>query len=234
MVFHSDLGKNKSQGLAVDLEVSGSSTPTDLYLEAILDWYVTLYGEGEIVNAKEEFFDITGKVFYDDEMYQSRMHYFTCYFIFERPLNNNNSESFKLTPFELYLKKEPEAIVGGYTHSLFKVVKNHQSSLIVLDLLTKEKFKIQRQTDELLKGFNRGDYFQGFILHLNDFSVLSRGLVFHPQRAASAILQKIKTNKKQHGGWTPLETVTSFARLQLKHHRLKHVDPKLVYSESII
>ncbi len=232
MVTHNEMTQsNISRGLAVDLNVSGNLNPTDFFLEDLINWSVETCGEQEFVKAKEEFFEETGKVFYDDEMYHTRMHYFTCYFVFERTLKNAPSGLEKFTPFEAHLKHNTNPMIGGYSHSVFKVLKNHNNGLVLLDILTLEKFKIQKQDSETLKGINKGDFFQGFLLHLSNSTVLSRGLVFHPAKASNAINQKIKSFKRKSGGWTPLETVTNLAKLQLKHHRLKHVDPSRVYSE---
>ena len=124
-------------------------------------------------------------------------------------------------------------MVGGFTHSLFKVLRQQNQGLQLLDIITNEKFRIQKQESEILKGIDRGDYFQGFVLHLSQTSVLSKGLIFHPPNASPAILQTMKLMKRQQG-WSPLGTLTKFARLQVKHYRLKHVDPRLVYSENNI
>ena len=74
-VLNSDI-KLGSRGLAIDAHVGALQNPTDIFLEQLTSWALQLCGEEEFISAKEAFFESTGKVFYDDEMYHSRMHYF--------------------------------------------------------------------------------------------------------------------------------------------------------------
>jgi len=218
--------------MAVDLHVGGAfRTAVDEFLESLISWSVARCGVDEFVRAKEEFYHLMGKVFYDDENYHHRMQYFLDYFLFERTPEDPRRGNTPMTPFEFYLKQHPEALIGGFTHSLFRVHKLYPNAMLLKDLLAEQKFRIQKQEEEIFKGISKGDVFQGFIFHLREHSVLSRGLIFHPIQA-HRLLQKSLKEEQKRSPWSPPKTLARFARQQLKHARLKHVDPKLVYSES--
>lgn len=217
--------------LAIDLHVGGAHfSPVDAFLESLLTWAVERCGIDECVKAKEEFYHLTGKVFYDDETYHSRMHYFLEYFLFERTVKTNHSLRLGLTPFEAYLQTGAEVVTSGFTHSLFKVSRLHNNGMSLKDLFSGHKFKIQKQESEIFKGIFKGDIFQGFVFHLLEHSVLGKGLIFHPAQAHRYLKKSLKEEKNK-GFWNPNQMLARLARQQLKYARLKHVNPKLVYLE---
>lgn len=218
--------------LAVDLHVGGAhSSPVDVFLEELISWAVDRSGIDDCVKAKEEFFQLTGKVFYDDETYHSRMHYFLEYFLFERTIQAKLPSQVESTPFETYLDSFEDCVISGFTHSLFKVARIHNNGMSIKDLFSGQKFKIHKQESEIFKGIFKGDIFQGFIFHLREYSVLGKGLIFHPLQAHRYLKKSIKEDKN-NGFWNPNQILTRLARQQLKHARLKHVNPKLVYLDT--
>ncbi len=226
------LHSSPSMALAVDLHVGGAyHSPVDVFLEDLIAWAVRRCGIEEFVKAKEEFFQLTGKVFYDDETYHSRMHYFLEYFLFERTFNSSGRLRVGATPFEAFLESSAETVISGFTHSLFAVIRIQNQALTLKDIFSAHKYRIQKQSEELFKGISKGDIFQGFVFHLEEHSVLSRGLIFHPARAHRLLKKSIK-EEKNRGFWNPNQMLAKLARQQLKLARLKHVDPKLVYMDS--
>jgi hypothetical protein len=217
--------------LAIDGSVGGEwRSPLDQLREDIITWVVDIVGVEEIIKAKEEFFAKTGMIFNDDESYHRRMSYFLDYFLFTRPLQNLDPNN-PPTPFALYRDKHPNTPIRSFTNSLFKVCKIHSNGLILKDLCSDDKIKIQKQNDELFDGIIKNDVFQGFVFHMDDAPVLSHGLIFHPARSHRLLVKALKDAKKQ-GNFERLSYLARCARLQLKHARLKHVDPRLVYADT--
>lgn len=214
----------------IDGSVGGEwRSPLDQQREDIITWVVNLLGVEEVVRAKEEFFAQTGMIFHDDESYHRRMSYFIDYFLFIRPLTHLDPEN-PPTPFALYRDKHPETSIHSYTHSLFKVLKIQSTGLVLKDLCSDDKIRIQKQSDELFDGIAKSDVFQGFVFHMDDTPVLSHGLIFHPTRSHRLLVKALKEAKKQ-GRFDRLTYLAQCARLQLKHARLRHVDPRVVYAE---
>lgn len=216
--------------VAIDGSVGGEwRSPLDQLREDIINWVVNLIGVEEVVRAKQEFFEQTGMIFHDDESYHRRMSYFLDYFLFIRPLENLDASN-PPTPFALYRDKHPEIPIHSYTHSLFKVVKIQSTGLVLKDLCSDDKIRIQKQSDELFDGIAKSDVFQGFVFQMDDTPVLSHGLIFHPARSHRLLVKALKEEKKQ-GTFERLTYLARCARVQLKHARLRHVDPRLVYAD---
>lgn len=217
--------------VAIDGCVGGEwRSPLDQQQEEIVSWAVNLLGVEEVVKAKEEFFAQTGMIFHDDESYHRRMSYFIDYFLFIRPLKHLDANN-PPTPFALYRAQHPNTPIHNYTHSLFKVMKIQATGLILKDLCSNDKIRIQKQSDELFDGITRNDVFQGFVFHMDETPVLSHGLIFHPARSHRLLLKSLKELKKQ-GNFERQAYLTRCARLQLKHAHLRHVDPRLVYADT--
>jgi hypothetical protein len=83
----------------------------------------------------------------------------------------------------------------------------------------------------MVQFFFKNDVFQGFVFHMEDTPVLSHGLIFHPARSHRLLVKALKDAKKQ-GAFERLSYLARCARLQLKHARLRHVDPRLVYADT--
>ncbi|MBC7661701.1 MAG: hypothetical protein H7249_18555 [Chitinophagaceae bacterium] len=217
--------------IAIDVFVGGEQqTATDSFVENLIQAFVTKHGTKPIIDAKEEFFKHGGKIFAEDDNYHQRIYYFLNHFIFERPLNTFS----RSTPFLEHLEAKPEASdIEGFTHSLFKILKIRPDHLMLKDLFSEKKLRVDRQDLEVFEGISKDDVFQGILLHRGAFTNLSRGLIFHPPRAHKIIASLLKQEKKiQRFGKDQI--LFALARLQLKHTRLKHVDPKVVYQENIL
>jgi hypothetical protein len=214
----------------IDGSVGGEwRSPLDQQREDIINWVVNVLGVEEVVRAKEEFFEQTGMIFHDDESYHRRMSYFNDYFLFIRALTHLDPVN-PPTPFALYKDKHPGTTIHSYTHSLFKVLKIQNTGLVLKDLCSDDKIRIQKQSDELFDGIAKSDVFQGFVFHMDETPVLSHGLIFHPERSHRPLMKALKEAKK-NGNFDRLTYLAQCARLQLKHARLRHVDPRVVYAD---
>jgi len=210
--------------------------PVEVALEYLLDWSALTFGEQELVSAKEEFFWKTGKVFYDDPFYNTRMSYFQDYFLFQRPLAVAEKEYRSMSPFILYSEKQaiqhPLAITGTL-HSIFQVTKCLPAKMWVTDLLdASTKYEIQLRTGQSFCGISKKDIFQGFLYANEDVNVLSYGVVFHPSDATSLIKKQAKFYQKDQS-FDKLRLLSRWAYLQIRHLRHLHVDPRRIYEDPL-
>lgn len=215
--------------VAIDVFVGGEEqTESDRFIETLLQSYVARHGTDAIVEAKEDFFRHGGKIFAEDDNYHQRIYYFLNHFVFERAL----SATLRGTPFLEYLEtaEGSEAAVDGFTHSLFKILKIKGDHLFLKDLITDKKIRVEKQVGQVFEGIEKNDVFQGFLFHQLEQTFLSRGLIFHPVRSHKIILTQLKQERKAPKS-TKDQLLFGLARQQLKHTRLKHVDPKIVYLE---
>src|SRR5690606_23808253 len=106
-------------------------------LEAALVWAQQYFGDEEVIQAKEEFFWKTGKVFYDDPFYESRMAYFIDHFLLERPAGPSESASELTTPFRKFSKARTESgaevHLQSFQHSIYQTLKVASHTFIAPD-----------------------------------------------------------------------------------------------------
>ncbi len=231
------LGANAMTNLprvAADADVSGQfQTDIDRCLETIIDWVNRDFGMNALVEAKEEFFWKTGKVFYDDEFFHQRMSYFTDFFLFQSPLSVANPALAGMTPLQAYCELFVEDNVWplkDVRHSLFCVQKVKEQEMHIVDMLCDDKYTITKRENETFRGVTKKQVFQGFVYIAGSRNLVSRGLVFHPEEAISGIKKYLKKAKKERG-FDEMTFLARLARQQLRHLRHRHVDPKLIYSE---
>jgi hypothetical protein len=221
--------KPGAERIAIDISVGGDEqTATDSFVETLIQSFVSKYGTKPIVAAKEDFFLQSGKFFAEDDNYHQRIYYFLNHFVFERPLNSFS----RTTPFLEYLESNNEDVaVEGFTHSLFKILKAKPDHILLKDLFSEKKIRVDKQDLEVFEGINKNDVFQGILLHKGAVNFLSRGLIFHPPRSHKIILNLLKQERKNQR-FGKDQILFALARQQLKHRRLKHVDPKIVYQDN--
>ena len=221
--------------LAIDPNVAGDNfSEEDAFVERLVMWASAKFGFEQLVTAKEEHFWKTGKAFPDDTFYHLRMAHFLDYFLFQRPLDRGSTLHVGKTPFTVYQEEAPPCRPGweleGYCHSLFEVVKISRHGLIVEDVLAGARLSVSRKSGERHDGFKRKDLVQGFLYGMGSRFVLSRGLLFHPERAAGTIKKQVKKAKKSDD-FDHNKVLSRLARQQIRHLRHPHVDARLIYSQ---
>jgi hypothetical protein len=209
-------------------------TGIDNFLDHMLQWAQSKYGNDEFVMAKEEFFWKMGKVFPEDAFYEQRMTYFLDYFLLQRPLSKHDDSGVKST-LESYLN-DPDQILSdesfsGFYHSVFLVQKNNLDTIVVKDLCTQDQITVTARQNESFKAIQRKEIFQGFLYRAEDKVYLSRGVIFHPSKCGR-ILRKNLKKKVASLDFDRLKEVCALARLQLKYLRHKNIDAKRIYSEN--
>ena len=164
------------------------------FLEKILLKYSEKDFYDQLVAAKEHYFQKTGKVFEEDEDYESRMAAFNDWYVLE--YSKDEGETF----FQKYIsenKVTPEVVeaVKGTTHSLYEYTGTSFKGLHVLkDILHDVKVTLAKShsTPSLLKG----DMFIGRVVHYLDESYLYNGLRVMPKDAASILKKETKKIRK--------------------------------------
>ena len=216
----------------IDNSVCGdSNSEVDRYLEDILNWSHRHFGPSQLVNAKEEFYWKTGKIFSDDSFFNSRMSYFLDYFLFERPLEIKDEKFRGQTPYIAYTKQvNNDPVISSFIHSVFQVLKCSRDSIYIRDVLKGEKYLVTRREHETFEGIRKKDLFQGFLYLLDNRSILSRGLIFHPSPSFGLIKKFLKKIRKLEE-YEDNRALSRLARLQLRHFRHVHVNPRIFYAE---
>jgi hypothetical protein len=221
--------------VAIDPNLAGdSASEEEVFIEFLVMWSSAKFGDSQLVNAKEEYFWKMGKAFPEDPFFHRRMAYFLDYFLFERLVDIIGSPYSGKTPFEIYRSEAPSCRPGwemtSFRHSVFQVGRFLPLGFIAEDLMSGVKVTISRKQGERHDGLRSKKLFQGFLYGMGERYVLSRGLIFHPERAARLVGKEVKAAKKS-GGLDRPRLLSRLARQEIRCLRHPHVDARLIYSE---
>lgn len=224
-------GSENANTKAAELSsVSGFElTDVEREIEAIIAWYSGSFGADEFVQYKETFFLTFGKVFPEDDFFNRRMSYFIDQFVFEHHLPLTLPTIVYKTPFERYLELNVASHLATAQHSVFYVQKVQTQSMLLKDLITTERIRVDQAHNTSFEGIQKKDIFQGFIYDLHHKKALSRGLIFHPNNVHHLIRKDLRTSLKKNQ-FDKHQTLARLASQQLRHLRHLHVNPKIFYN----
>lgn len=200
-------------------------------VEQLLSYAQRKFGQDQLVQAKEDFFWLMGRVFHDDDFYEERMTYFLDIYLFERPLRRQASA--QNSPLFIYRADSDVSPIGIYSfrHSLFQVTKVEKNTLFVDDLLEGQPLIVTSKPGEHFSQMTTKQIFQGFIYRSARGNELSRGLIYHPSGVNSLILKSVRIFQS--------DLTLSFSKVlgllaknHLRHLRQDHLDPKRIYAET--
>jgi hypothetical protein len=174
-------------------------------IEFLIEWAVSKYGQEAFVTAKEEFYLLAGKFFYDEPNYHDRSHYFMDYFLLDRQITDHTSQIKNDAPYFEYINSDDFALakispriknsmldIRDFRHSIFSVKNSSLSHLVLIDLLTKEKINVEPMKGQIFHGLEKGQIFQSFVYNWNGKLLLSKGIVLHPSQSWPVILKWCK------------------------------------------
>lgn len=198
----------------------------DMEIDELLSFCLSEYGEADLVKAKEEFFDRTGKVFPHEDSFHPRMSYFTDFYLFHRPLPEVDHQS----AFERFLNTAPKKpkTLTGVRHSLYRVWKCNPTKLVLKDLFDLSKWTVEKRIDECFLGIHKNDLIQGHLYLSGALSYLSRGVIFHDPSLTRALKKWLKPIRKQ-GDPLSFDHLAPLASMQLKAARHQKIQPIEIY-----
>lgn len=185
----------------------------------------------EIIQAKEVFFQKTGKVFEDDSFYETRMAAFVEWFILDRPL-------FKvgLTPvryyFELFETELEEEKRQGLKalmkslHSLFLFRGKTTTTVRIEDLFDHKRYEIVEKRQYV--GIPVNSIFEGRVVQKGLHYMFSDAYCIHPHDASPLIRKE--AGRRSYRDRDPfLEFTMNLAALRLRCDRYKKVNVEQIY-----
>jgi hypothetical protein len=230
------VSKGKIQSPLEKLENAQEKPCIDDLIEGIVCWAHGIYGQNEFANGFQEFQNLTGRIFYDEECYHQRVNYFLHYFVFQRV----PSEAFPIIPYQAFIgspyfenctiKEETKQRILDlihHIHSLFLVQKIQKDRMVLKDLLHENKTLICNDLD--FYGMVQGSIIQGFLFPKEDLAYhLSPGTIIHPKAVSSLIKKTLKNSvKDSHPKGSTL--LSLFGKQNLNFVRRRHLDAKKIY-----
>jgi hypothetical protein len=185
----------------------------------------------EFTQAKEFYFQRTGKVFEDDPSFEVRMNSFLEWYIFDRVLVNAG-----VPPIRLYLliyrdEMEPErrALLESLqhtNHSLFETLSVSSARLKVRDIYTDEVHDLPQQG--IYAAVQKGDLLDSRLLNVKGEKSLSDAMWLHPREVGRWILDE--TEKVRAKGREEFKSfLFDLAYKKIKRDQYKHLNANDIY-----
>ena len=182
----------------------------------------------ELAQAKEFFFEKTGKIHISAASYQNRINCFLNWFLFDWNTAHKQSCIYKniISKFGASDLDERHYQLHPNVNSIFILKKEKKEEIKVIDLFSKKKYLVPRSN--FFQGVEKYCCFESRLHCINKVYYFSNYLILHPREVSSYVQKKVNEceNKK-----------TNFRELLFKLHHTahkwesyKHFPLKKVYS----
>jgi hypothetical protein len=185
-----------------------------------------------LLEAKAEYFQLTGEVFEDDKVFEARMASFLDYYVFDRRSPGTGKTPAQELYDEQREKVGPEAAIPfrAFTetiHGLFEVRKLTDDGVRLRELFSAKEFQVAERRK--LAGLEKGDILEARLIPFSGFLLFSSAFVFHPREATKLILKQVKRLKKAAPQTDPRSLAWDCSRRALKTDRYKQIAVEKIY-----
>ncbi len=188
----------------------------------------------EITAAREEYFNLAGRVFEDDgELFEQRTAAFLEWYVCERPLSGGSS-----SPALLVLESEGASLsdderravaaLASSHRSLFQVTAVEEGTVDLRDLIGGGRFSVRERRSTA--GFRPADLVEARVFWSGSDVVFGKTFLFHPPEAGQAIAAIIAAALA--GGDDRAALLFHLARLHLRWFRQGHAAAERIYETS--
>lgn len=202
------------------------------YLDQLIAFGSQESRKADLLEAKAEYFRLTGEVFEDDKIFELRMASFLDYYLYDRvsPLTG------KTPAVELYEQRlqtsapEEANAFRSFTetvHGLFEVRKLGKGVIRLRELHSGKDFDVtERRT---IAGLESGDILEARLIPFGGHLLFSSAFCYHPRVAVKAIKAEVKRRKKKEPDRPPKELVWECALRALKVERYRQIAVEKLY-----
>jgi hypothetical protein len=199
----------------------------------LIDRLAERYCEGEnkleAMRAREEYFDLGGKVFDDDaELFEARMASFLEWYVLERGFKDGPPPAVRALGDDRSLSADDRqgvALLAASHRTLFELhgIDGHQ--LDVEDVVGGARFRVteRRKTTAMTVG----DLFEARVIWDGESVIFGRTFLFHPPDAREVALDWVEGAIRR--GMRRQEILFQLARNHVRWHRLGHVGAAKLY-----
>jgi len=181
-----------------------------------------------MVDAKKEYFSLTGQIFEEDEDFESRMSSFNDWYVLQYQQAN-----LEKTCIENYLNHHEveESILKSLqsmNHSLFEYTgTNFRKQYVLKDILHDKKVILP--SDHTSLPLLKNDLFLGRVLEFAGSNILMSGLCILPKDAKSILKKESKIIRKNPEERSELEFLLQVEAFKTKWSHYSHVDIKKIF-----
>jgi len=185
----------------------------------------------EIVRAKDQYFQKTGKINQTDEYFSNRMNAFLLWFFYDWQLAENSMSPHSYFISELEKKnisaaKSNDCYNKKQIHSLFCFIRKKNSKLIIKDIVTGKKYRVY--DDYSLIGYTKGSLFETRLFESEEDSYLfANYFIHHPYIVRKGIKKAVKKTKKEKKSMKSL--LLKLHSFHTKWTKYRNIDIKSIY-----
>lgn len=202
------------------------------YLDQLIAFGSQEPRKADLLEAKAEYFRLTGEVFEDDKIFELRMASFLDYYLYDRvsPLTG------KTPATELYEQRLQSAApeeanafrsLTETVHGLFEVRKLGKGVIRLRELFSGKDFDVTERRN--IAGLETGDIIEARLIPFGGHLLFSAAFCYHPRVAVKAIKAEVKRRKKKEPDRPAKELVWDCAMRALKVERYRQVAVEKLY-----
>lgn len=217
------------------VEVKTEAEPTN-YEELIDRLILHFTGDdfkSEVASGKKEFFDESGIMDEESQIFEMRMTQFLEYFLFTRKLEKTGftpvEYALQLSEFKMTSHERPAfENLAAIRHGLFEFLKIRGEDIHIKDLFTGKKTVIRNSPINI--GFNRDEIFDARLIPEGEGFRFSRAFCLHPADASKYILSEIKRIKKMENPAEEEALMLRLLKMRYKFEQYRHLKLEYVYT----
>ncbi|MBZ4329371.1 hypothetical protein NR800_11245 [Corallococcus interemptor] len=202
------------------------------YLDQLIAFGSQEARKPDLLEAKAEYFRLTGEVFEDDKLFELRMASFLDYYLYDRvsPLTG------KTPAAELYEQRlqsaapEEANAFRSFTetvHGLFEVRKLGKGMVRLRELFSGKDFDVTERRH--IAGLETGDVLEARLVPFGGHLLFSSAFCYHPAMALKAIKAEVKRRKKKEPERPAKDLVWECARRALNVERYRQLSVEKLY-----
>jgi hypothetical protein len=202
------------------------SASVEKTLEKILSFYTQEKYMASLLEAKEFYFNKTGRLDEEDAEYESRMNCFYDWYLTEF-----SGGELSEPPVQNYFKQtdpNEEEVLGEVNYSLFEFNgKNFRKQFVLKDILHGTKITFDK--DYLMPSFVKDDLFTGRVITHEDKNYLMNGLCLLPKEVRSLLKKRAKKVLKEKDIGKEVDFLLTIESLKERARCYSHLEAKQVF-----
>ncbi|NTX06987.1 hypothetical protein HUA74_16825 [Myxococcus sp. CA051A] len=202
------------------------------YLDQLIAFGSVESRKADLLEAKAEYFRLTGEVFEDDKLFELRMASFLDYYLYDRVSPGTG----KTPAVEFYEQRlantspEESNAFRSFTetvHGIFEVRKLGKGLVRLRDMYSGKDFDVTERRN--IAGLETGDILEARLIPFGGHLLFTSSFCYHPRAAVKSIKAEVKRRKKKEPERTPNELVWECARRALNMERYRQLAVEKIY-----
>lgn len=197
-------------------------------LDRILVEYTKGHHLESLIEAKKEYFELTGTLTEEDDEYESRMNSFNDWYLFQYLSKRKTKTVIKDYLEKVSVEDDIAKSLLTLNHSLFEFSKvNIFKKIVIEDVLHGRKIILPK--DGLTIGIVKGDMFTGRLINYNGQFYLLKGVCIYPESVKNILRKESKKIRKLKDPNQELNFLLKLESLKTKSLRYGHIDMTKIF-----